>query len=173
MAFPLAVVMAAIAGINALKQNDDKKRDHQQAINDAEQQLWDKRNAEIQALRDRMNGIDPSANAFANQLSSFRDQVGSMPVPQDWTPLVKAAGTAAGAIYDEGQKPDIAPKAPTTEDIPGQNFSASPNYTPAANYSEWQPVEHKRAEHGAGNYFSNAARRFEEEDERSLPEWLR
>jgi len=171
-----ALVMAAIAGINALKQNDDAKRDHQNAINDAEQQMWDQRNAEIQAYNDQQAGIDPRANAFANNLSSFRDKAGSMPVPQDWTPLVAALGQGAGAIYDMDQKGMFgksarAPEAPSGKDIPGQNFSAAPGRAPDVNYSEWEPVQHKAQQ--PGGHFGRQATKWLEEEQDSLPDWLR
>lgn len=165
--------MAAIAGINALKENDDKKRDRQNAINDAEQQMWDQRNAEIQAYNDQQAGIDPRANAFANNLSAFRDKAGSMPVPQDWTPLVAAIGKGAGAVYDMDQKgmfdKDVrAPEAAELgKDVPGQNFSAAPGRAPDVNLGEWTPIEQP------GGYLGTQASKWEEEEEASLPSWLR
>jgi hypothetical protein len=161
------LVAAALAGLGALKSNDDKKRQHQEAINAGEQQLWDQRNAEIAAIRDRMNGIDPRMNAFSRQLGSYRDAVSQTSAPQDWTPLVAALGKGAGAIYDESQKPGV-PAAPSGEDVPGKNFSPAANYTPAVNYSDWEPVQAPES-----NYLSRAAKRFEDEDERALPGWLR
>jgi len=176
-----ALLTAAIAGIGALKGNDDKKRQHQEAINAAEQEMWDRRNAEIQARIDMANGIDPRRNAFANQLESFRGAVDASPFQQDWMPLVQAGGKLAAGIYEGDQKGMFDGKnmhpnpAPTGEDIPGRNFSPAGNHAAPVNYSEWQPVEHKAAGGGGspGNIFSRAANRFEEEDERSLPEWLR
>jgi hypothetical protein len=173
-----ALVMAAIAGINALKENDDKKRDHQNAINDAEQQMWEQRNAEIQAYNDQQAGIDPRANAFANNLSAFRDKAGSMPVPQDWTPLVAAIGKGAGAVYEMDQKgmfdgknmhPTEAPEL--GKDVPGQNFSAAPGRAPDVNYGEWTPVQHKTEQ--PGGYLGHQASKWEEEEQASLPSWLR
>lgn len=171
------LVAAALAGIGALKSNDDKKRAHQEAINAAEQEMWDQRNAAILAKRDARRGLNPQDEAFARNLGEFRDQVGSMPVPQDWTPLVAALGKGASAIYEgnekglfDGKNMHPEPK-PTHQDVPGQNFSAAGNHAAPVNYSEWQPVEHKPA--ASGNSLIRAANRFEEEDERALPEWLR
>lgn len=175
MALPVALVMAAIAGINALKENDDKKRDHQNAINDAEQQMWDQRNAEIQAYNDQQAGIDPNANRFANNLSAFRDKVGGMSAPQDWTPLVKAVAQGAGAAYDISQQPSAPSPVEKPElgrDVPGQNFSAAPGRAPDVNFGEWAPVQHQRTEQ-PGGYLGRQATKWEEEEERSLPEWLR
>jgi len=176
-----ALVMAAIAGINALKQNDDAKVAHQNAINDAEQELWNQRNAEIQAYIDKQNGVDPRANAFERQLSAFQDKAGAMPVPQDWTPLVAALGKGAGAVYDMDQKGMFgdshnvrATEAPELgKDIPGQNFSAAPGRAPDVNFSEWAPVEHKQAAEQPGGYLGRQAQRWQEEEEESLPGWLR
>jgi len=145
-----ALIAAAIAGIGSLKSNDDKKRQHQEAINAAEQEMWDKRNADIQARIDAANGIDPRRNAFANQLSAFHGAVGDMPVQQDWMPLVQAGGQMASAIYGGAQKGMFdgknmhPPAAPSGEDIPGRNFSAAPgSHVGPVNYAEWQPVEHR------------------------------
>lgn len=176
-----SLVAAAIAGIGALKSNDDKKRAHQEAINAAEQQMWDQRNAAILAKRDARRGLNPQDEAFARNLGEFRDQVGAMPVAQDWTPLVAALGQGASAIYEGAEKGMFDGKnmhpdpGPTHEDVPGQNFSPAGNHAAPVNYSEWQPIEHRRAGSGgsAGNIFSRAAARFEEDDERALPEWLR
>jgi len=173
-----ALIAAAIAGIGSLKSNDDKKRQHQEAINAAEQEMWDKRNADVQARIDAANGIDPRRNAFANQLSAFHGAVGDMPVQQDWMPLVQAGGQMASAIYGGAQKGMFdghnmhPPAAPSGEDIPGRNFSAAPSHTPPVNYAEWEPAPAREPSAGT-NYFSRAADRFEEEDERSLPAWLR
>jgi hypothetical protein len=169
-------IAAAIAAIGALKKADTADNDRQNAINDAEQQMWDKRNAEVQARRDAMDGIDPRRDAFARQLDAFGKQVDGIPVERDWLPLVQAGGRMASSIYGESQRPTAsAPSKPIGQDIPGQNFSPAGNYAAPVNYSEWQPVEHKAAGSGGspGNMFSEQARRFEEEDERSLPAWLR
>lgn len=167
-----ALIAAAIAGLTTIAKNDRAPRERQEAINEAEQKMWDQRNAEIQARQDAENGIDPRRDAFARQMGQFRDQVDRTPVSQDWTPLVQAAGTAANAIYGQANKPS-APAAPSGRDMPGQNFTPAGNYAAPVNYSEWQPVEHKTAAAEGGNYLSNAARRYEEEDDQSLPAWLR
>ena len=169
-------IAAAIAAIGALKKMDNADNEQQQAINDAEQQIWDQRNAAIMAKRDQRRGLNPADEAFARNLGSFHEQAGSLPVSLDWTPLVAAGGTLAGAIDKEAKTPRAAqPAAPTGKDIPGQNFSPEGNYTAPVNYSEWQPIEHRRAGSGGseGNIFSRSAARFEEDDRRALPEWLR
>jgi hypothetical protein len=99
-----ALVAAAIAGITALKKNRDAEIAHQNAINEGEQQLWDQRNAAVQAKIDRLNGKDPRDGAFDHALQDFRQRAANSPVPQDWTPLVNAAATGANAIYKEGQR---------------------------------------------------------------------
>lgn len=98
------IIAAAIAGITALKKNRDNEIAQQYAVNDAEKQLWDQRNAEMQAKYDRMNGVDPRAGAFGSALKQLHERAGSTPVPQDWTPLVSAVGKGASAVYKEGQR---------------------------------------------------------------------
>jgi hypothetical protein len=165
-------IAAAIAAIGALKKMDTADNDQQNAINDAEQQMWDQRNAAIMAKRDQRRGLNPQDEAFARNLGSFQDQVDAMPVSMDWAPLVAAGGTLAGAIDKEAKTPRPAqPAAPTGE---GGGGGLGGGTTSPVSYSEWQPVEHKPQVAG-GNFFSEAAKRFEEEDEDLLRrnEWRR
>lgn len=161
------IVAAAIAAIGALKKNDDDKRARQEAINNAEQQMWDQRNAEVQARIDMANGVDPRRREFANRLDKFHKAVEAEPFQYNWMPLVQAAGSALGSIDFRGGG---EAKAPTGQDVPGKNFSPAENYTPPVKFADWQPVGTGDTE---SNYYSNAAKRFEENDKNSLPEWLR
>lgn len=94
---------AAAAVVSALKKNRDNEIAQQYAVNDAAQDLWDKRNAAVQAKIDRANGVDPTGHAFQDAQDRLHLKAMNSPVPQDWTPLVKAVGTGAQAIYKQGR----------------------------------------------------------------------
>lgn len=171
------IIGAAIAAIGALKKMDDDKRAHQEGINAAEQQMWDQRNNAILAKRDARMGLSPYDAGFARDMEAFHAQVEGNPFNQSWTPLVAAGGKLAGAIDKEAKTPRASsrPTEPTGEDIPGKNFQPAGNYAAPVNYSEWQPIEHRRAgpDGQSGNLFSEQAKRWQDEERRSLPEWLR
>lgn len=156
--------MAAIAGINALKERDDKKRQRQEDINAAEEKMWTDRNDQIRAKIAAMNGQDPNEGRFGRSLDLFQKNIDDNPMHDNWMPLVNAAASGASSIYDISQTPD-GPAAPSGKDVPGRNFSAAPNYTPAVNYSDWTPVEYKPEERPAGGgYLRGMADKFEEDD---------
>lgn len=156
--------MAAIAGINALKERDDAKVKRQEEINAAEEQMWNTRNDQIRAKIAAMNGQDPNEGRFGRQLDLFKKNIDEHPMQDNWMPLVNAAASGASAAYDISQKPD-GPAAPSGRDVPGRNFSAAPNYTPAVNYSEWQPVDYKPEERPAGGgYIRGLADKYDDED---------
>ena len=156
--------MAAIAGINALKERDDAKRKRQEDINSAEEKMWTDRNDQIRAKVAAMNGQDPNEGRFARSLDLFKKNIDENPMKDNWMPLVSAVGQGASAAYDISQTPD-APAAPSGKDVPGKNFSPAPNYTPAVNYSDWTPVEYKPEERPAGGgYIRGMADKFDDED---------
>jgi len=158
------LVAAAIAAIGALKERDDKKRQRQEEINAAEEKMWNDRNEGIRAKIAAMNGQDPNAGRFGRSLELFKKNIDENPMQDNWMPLVNSLASGASSVYDMSQKPD-GPAAPSGKDVPGRNFSAAPNYTPAVNYSDWKPVEYQPEERPAGGgYIRGMADKFDNED---------
>lgn len=159
------LVMAAIAGINALKERDAAKRRRQEDINAAEEKMWNDHNDQIRAKIAAMNGQDPNEGRFARSLELFKKGIDENPMPDNWMPLVNAAAQGGAAAYDISQTPSSTPAAPSGRDVPGKNFSAAPNYTPAVNYSEWKPVNYTPEERPAGGgNIRGLADKYDEED---------
>lgn len=161
MAFPLlALLTAGIQGAAALKANDQAKIDHRNAVRDAHDQLRQQRLAE---LAGRYGSPEAARLQRYNAENSALERASSQPVIQDWMPVVNAGMNAANALYDyadsQPSKPS-KPSSPTGEDVPGQNFSAAPNYRPPVDVATWKPVAAP-----TGNYMRDAASEFERRDQ--------
>lgn len=168
-----AIIAAAIAGISALKKRDDDKTARREQINAAEQKMWDERNERMREKNARFLGRDPEEGRFANELGAFRNQVNNAPdVSYDWAPLTKAVGTAAGAIYANGQRggtdDDLfsGQKADVGETVDDALASYDANtgtrggpVSDSTLLSDWQPVPYKPDDDDANSSFVRSYRR--------------